>query len=160
MCVIIYKPKDTNLPTFKTLESCFNHNEHGAGYMLPLNGEVVIRKGFMTFKEFINSDYSDGLTSSGERGTYKNYLQCMIDGRNAIVHGYSFQLSYINAIVYPRIAISISDWYLTQFSPGGAAERIITSDELQRSDSINVVRRERAARNLGIGEDASATSLD
>lgn len=113
-----------------------------------------------SFKEFINSDYSDGLTSSGERGTYKNYLQCMIDGRNAIVHGYSFQLSYINAIVYPRIAISISDWYLTQFSPGGAAERIITSDELQRSDSINVVRRERAARNLGIGEDASATSLD
>lgn len=54
MCVIIYKPKETNMPTFKTLESCFNHNEHGAGYMLPLNGEVVIRKGFMTFKEFIN----------------------------------------------------------------------------------------------------------
>lgn len=106
------------------------------------------------FKNFINSDYSDKLTSSGERGTYQNYLQCMIDGRNAIVHGYSFPLSPNNAIIYPDIAISISEWYLTTFAPNGVAESIVTSDKLQRADSINSTRRERAARNLGIEEGA------
>lgn len=106
------------------------------------------------FKEFIDSDYSDELAPSGERGTYRNYLQRMIDGRNAIVHGYSFPLSPNSAVVYPRVAISISEWYLTSFAPDGVAESIVTSDELQRADSINLTRRERAARNLGVDEEA------
>lgn len=52
MCVIVYKPTGSSMPT--TLEKCFNANPHGAGYMLPYNGAVVIRKGFMTYNDFIN----------------------------------------------------------------------------------------------------------
>lgn len=112
------------------------------------------------FKEFVNSDYSTDPTSSGERGTFQNYLERMICGRNAIVHGYSFPLTPKNALVYPRIAVAISDWYLTVFSPGGFAESIITSDELQRSDSINLARRERAAHNLGIDATENTFGVD
>ena len=52
MCVIVYKPKGIEMPSQKDLIKCFNCNPDGAGYMLPINDKVVIRKGFMTFKEF------------------------------------------------------------------------------------------------------------
>ena len=54
MCVIVYKPTNVELPTENTLKQCFNTNNDGAGYMLPLNNKVIIRKGFMTFKDFYN----------------------------------------------------------------------------------------------------------
>ena len=40
------------MPSQKDLIQCFKHNPDGAGYMLPINDKVVIRKGFMTFEEF------------------------------------------------------------------------------------------------------------
>lgn len=52
MCVIIYKPKGIEMPCKQDLEKCFKHNPDGAGYMLPINNKVVIRKGFMTFEDF------------------------------------------------------------------------------------------------------------
>lgn len=58
MCVIVYKPVGQNEPTISILEKCFKINPDGAGYMLPLNNKVVIRKGFMTFEEF-KKDYYD-----------------------------------------------------------------------------------------------------
>ena len=53
MCVIIYKPKNVNLPAIEDLKLNFKQNPDGAGYMLPLNGSVLIKKGFMTFDDFI-----------------------------------------------------------------------------------------------------------
>ena len=53
MCVIIYKPSGSELPNEKTLRKNFKANPDGAGYMLPLNGKVLIRKGFMTFEDFM-----------------------------------------------------------------------------------------------------------
>lgn len=55
MCVIVYKPKGYALPDKKDLKACFEHNPDGAGYMLPLQGKVFIRKGFMDFKAFYKS---------------------------------------------------------------------------------------------------------
>lgn len=54
MCVIVYKPTKIKLPTEDTLKQCFKTNSDGAGYMLPLNNKVIIRKGFMTFNDFYN----------------------------------------------------------------------------------------------------------
>ena len=64
MCVILYKPIGKKLPNTKVLKQCFDTNSHGAGYMLPINNNVVIRKGFMKFEDFKNdimktfSDYN------------------------------------------------------------------------------------------------------
>lgn len=58
MCVIVYKPINKSIPTHELLEKCFNTNPDGAGYMIPLNNSVEIRKGFMTFEDFIE-DFED-----------------------------------------------------------------------------------------------------
>ena len=52
MCVIVYKPSGIKMPTQQELHTCFDHNPDGAGYMLPINNKVVIRKGFMTYEDF------------------------------------------------------------------------------------------------------------
>lgn len=52
MCVIIYKPTGVKMPSRQDLKSCFEHNPDGAGYMLPINGKVIIRKGFMDYDSF------------------------------------------------------------------------------------------------------------
>ena len=52
MCVIVYKPTGVKMPTIADLKACFKANPDGAGYMLPYNNKVVIRKGFMTYDEF------------------------------------------------------------------------------------------------------------
>lgn len=51
MCIIIAKDKNSELPNMDTIETCFNHNSDGAGLMYVDKGQVVIDKGFMTFKE-------------------------------------------------------------------------------------------------------------
>lgn len=52
MCVITYKPAGVKMPSKSILKKCFDKNPDGAGYMLPLNDKVVIRKGFMNFDAF------------------------------------------------------------------------------------------------------------
>ena len=52
MCVIIYKPAGIEMPCEKDLKLCFETNRDGAGYMIPLNNKVIVRKGFMTFDDF------------------------------------------------------------------------------------------------------------
>ena len=54
MCVIVYKPIGKKLPSENTLKKCFDKNPDGAGYMLPINGKVIIHKGFMDFNDFVN----------------------------------------------------------------------------------------------------------
>lgn len=53
MCIILYKPIDKNLPNESILKNCFQKNPDGAGYMIPINNQVIIRKGFMTFESLI-----------------------------------------------------------------------------------------------------------
>lgn len=53
MCIIIYKPVGRHLPPYSTLKRCWDNNPHGAGFMYPYNGSVVIKKGFMEWQDFV-----------------------------------------------------------------------------------------------------------
>jgi hypothetical protein len=59
MCIIVYKPQNKAFPSMETLRTCFNRNPDGAGYMFTKNNQVEIKKGFMTFKEFVKSLKND-----------------------------------------------------------------------------------------------------
>lgn len=52
MCIIVYKPIDTQLPDEEILKECFSSNPHGAGFMYRDQNasKIQIKKGFMTFK--------------------------------------------------------------------------------------------------------------
>lgn len=53
MCIIVAKNKITPLPKEEYLKNCFTNNPDGAGFMYVNNNEVVIDKGYMTYKSFI-----------------------------------------------------------------------------------------------------------
>lgn len=55
MCIIVYKPSTAKMPTKATLKQCWENNKDGAGYMFPSKDKVIIKKGFMNFKEFYKS---------------------------------------------------------------------------------------------------------
>lgn len=59
MCIIAVKPENKEFPTYQTLKRCWNKNKDGAGYMFPYNHKVIIRKGFMTFSDFMESLVND-----------------------------------------------------------------------------------------------------
>ena len=52
MCVICVSPKGESQPTKATLETMFESNSHGAGFMYARNGKVHIHKGFMDFTSY------------------------------------------------------------------------------------------------------------
>ena len=52
MCIAIYKPMGVDFPSKKTLQTCFNNNPHGAGFMVATGDTVEIHKGFMGFRSF------------------------------------------------------------------------------------------------------------
>ena len=52
MCIAIYKPAGTDVPTKETLKICFENNPDGAGFMFASKGKVHIEKGLMTYSAF------------------------------------------------------------------------------------------------------------
>jgi predicted glutamine amidotransferase len=52
MCIIVAKDKKAPLPTKQVLKNCFENNSDGAGFMYTYNGNVIIDKGYMNFKQF------------------------------------------------------------------------------------------------------------
>ena len=55
MCIAIAKPMGVDIPTDDILTNCFNNNPDGAGFAFNLNNEVVIRKGYMKLKDFLDA---------------------------------------------------------------------------------------------------------
>lgn len=55
MCIAIACPKGIAIPDEKILKNCFENNPDGAGFAYNLNGRVVIKKGFMKEKDFIQA---------------------------------------------------------------------------------------------------------
>lgn len=54
MCVIAFSPKGVDIPTETKLRQMWNHNPDGAGYAyVDKKGNVVYRKGFMTFESLM-----------------------------------------------------------------------------------------------------------
>ena len=52
MCIIAIKNKGLQLPNEEILYTMFKNNPDGGGFAYSHNGQVVIKKGFMTFSEF------------------------------------------------------------------------------------------------------------
>ena len=52
MCIIVAKEKGIDIPSKTTLQTCFENNKDGAGFMYVKNGKVVIDKGYMDFNSF------------------------------------------------------------------------------------------------------------
>lgn len=55
MCIICVSGAGVNQPTTKQLQTMFEANPHGAGYMVARNGRVEISKGFMDWDAFIHA---------------------------------------------------------------------------------------------------------
>lgn len=57
MCVAIYKPKKTNLPSLEILKQCWDANPDGAGFAMRMEGEyaIEIHKGYMIWKQFVTA---------------------------------------------------------------------------------------------------------
>ena len=55
MCIIAIKPAHHKMIDKTTLETMFDTNPDGAGYMYAYNNRVHIKKGFMSLKELLNS---------------------------------------------------------------------------------------------------------
>lgn len=55
MCVIVYKEQGQEFPSRQVLNTCFDNNPDGCGYMYAYKGNVYIKKGFMRFNDFWQS---------------------------------------------------------------------------------------------------------
>ena len=55
MCIAIYKPAGVELPKKKRLKACDESNPDYSGYMIAINGTVLIRKGFKGVKRLRKS---------------------------------------------------------------------------------------------------------
>ena len=55
MCIAIAKPMGVEVPTDDILTNCFNNNPDGAGFAFNHNNEVIIRKGYMKLKDFLEA---------------------------------------------------------------------------------------------------------
>ena len=73
MCVIVYKPKNIELPSAEILKNCFKNNKDGAGYTFTNKKNVIVKKGYQDFKEF----YSELL---------KDYKKYNLKEHNLIMH--------------------------------------------------------------------------
>ena len=61
MCIIMSKPAGVQFPSITALRNCWERNPHGAGYAVADGDAVYIRKGFMTWDEFIGGINFDAL---------------------------------------------------------------------------------------------------
>ena len=63
MCIAILKPKGENISK-QRLETCFDNNDDGAGYVFAMNGALHFFKGFFRFKDFWKS-YVQNVVNNG-----------------------------------------------------------------------------------------------
>lgn len=62
MCVIAIKPANVAMLTEERFKEMFEHNKDGAGFMYVRGNKVRIRKGFMTFEDFLQGHAKERLT--------------------------------------------------------------------------------------------------
>jgi len=61
MCIAIVKPVNKSIPSNDILIKCMNNNPHGAGYGFFRNGELNIKKGFLSFYDLKRSLDEDNI---------------------------------------------------------------------------------------------------
>ena len=67
MCIAIAKPVGVDIPSDEILTNCFKNNPDGAGFAFNHNNEVIIRKGYMKLKDFL-----DAFHKYDEKFNFKN----------------------------------------------------------------------------------------
>lgn len=92
MCIIVYKPTTAKMPSKRTLQKCWNNNQDGAGYMFPSNNNVVIKKGFMRFKDFYTNLQND-LKRYGEFTPFVMHFRIQTQGGVCAQNTHPFPLS-------------------------------------------------------------------
>lgn len=65
MCIIVYLPAGAGMDR-ETLQTCWDANPDGAGYMFSQDGKLIIRKGFMDFEKFWRSFEKADRTAGAE----------------------------------------------------------------------------------------------
>jgi predicted glutamine amidotransferase len=55
MCIAVAKPIGVDIPSDEILTNCFKNNPDGAGFAFNYNNEVIIRKGYMKLKDFLDA---------------------------------------------------------------------------------------------------------
>lgn len=128
MCVIIAKQRKDRMPTAKELVSCFNTNPDGAGFMYLEKGQVVIDKGYMTWKTFARR-YNELLK---QHNNFKN--------EPLVIHfriGTSGGNVAMNTHPYP-ISNKIDDLHKLHFKTDvGVAHNGVISDYAPEGDDYN-----------------------
>ena len=64
MCVIAISEKGKRQPSKKELETMFNYNPDGAGFMVARNNRVIISKGYMIFSDYWRAIQAERFTDS------------------------------------------------------------------------------------------------
>lgn len=96
MCIAVFKPAGTPAPTKETLKQCFMRNPDGAGFMVAINDTVVIRKGFMKYKDFEKAykSFFDGLNDKDYSIVYHFRIQTQGGAKPELTHPYPLTRSY------------------------------------------------------------------
>ena len=55
MCIICVSPRNVRQPSETIIRTMFDHNPHGAGYMVARDGRVQISKGYMNIDELLQA---------------------------------------------------------------------------------------------------------
>lgn len=59
MCIAVFKEKGSKCPSMEILKNCWDNNDDGAGYAYAYDGQVHIKKGFMTWQSFADAFNAD-----------------------------------------------------------------------------------------------------
>jgi len=96
MCIAVFKPAGTPAPTFETLKQCFKRNPDGAGFMVAINDLVVIRKGFMKYKDFEKAykTFFEGLNDKDYSIVYHFRIQTQGGAQPMLTHPYPLTRDY------------------------------------------------------------------
>lgn len=91
MCIIVFKPSGEKMPKRKRLMKCWENNPDGAGYMFPSNNQVIIKKGFMDYSDFIQS-LQDDYKKYGEQTPFVLHFRISTQGgvKKGLTHPFPF----------------------------------------------------------------------
>lgn len=137
MCIIVYKPQGRKLPSLDTLRACWDNNPDGAGIMWPDGERVNIRKGFMTWPDFLEA--LDDVTSSIDVEETPMALHFRIATHGAVVPGCCHPFAVKNSFEKMRMAeICAEVGFMHNGTLSGLETDDATSDSMAFAKSVLV----------------------
>ena len=93
MCIIVYKPANTDMPDVSVFERCFEANSDGAGFMFRHDGRIEIRKGFLTFESLIAALEDEPLVSDWKSTEVGIHFRFATHGAKDVANCHPFPVS-------------------------------------------------------------------